>query len=121
MAGSRGVMAETEWRLARGWSPAELLETGREEVARYGVTVRRGRVATAARTSDGFTLGLQDGGRVAARRLVVQFGGGGGCTHEEPACPVGHEIGSGGEDRTAQQQKQQSDCRHAHDAAGFTG
>jgi thioredoxin reductase (NADPH) len=57
-----------------GASPSELLETGREEVARYGVAVRRGRVATAARTGDGFTLGLQDGGRVAARRLVLATG-----------------------------------------------
>lgn len=57
-----------------GAAPAELLEIGREEVARYGVEVRRDRVTSAERTRAGFALGLQHGGRVVARRLVLATG-----------------------------------------------
>lgn len=57
-----------------GAAPAELLEIGRAEVARYGVEVRRDRVTSAERTRAGFTLGLQHGGRVVARRLVLATG-----------------------------------------------
>lgn len=57
-----------------GAAPAELLEIGREEVSRYGVEVRRDRVTSAERTRAGFALGLQHGGRVVARRLVLATG-----------------------------------------------
>lgn len=57
-----------------GARPAELLEVGREEVGRYGVEVRRGRVSSAARTGDGFALALDDGSAVASRRLVLATG-----------------------------------------------
>jgi thioredoxin reductase len=57
-----------------GASPAELLRTGREEVARYGVKVRAARVSSAVRTGGGFELGLDGGGRVSARRLVLATG-----------------------------------------------
>jgi len=62
--------------LAReGTSPADLLATGRAEVARYGGTVVSGRVATAERTDDGtFHIALDDGRRTAARRLLVTTG-----------------------------------------------
>jgi thioredoxin reductase (NADPH) len=54
--------------------PAELLEIGREEVGRYGVEVRPGRVSSAARTGTGFDLGLDDGSSVSSRRLVLATG-----------------------------------------------
>jgi len=57
-----------------GMSPTGLLEIGREEVGRYGVEVRRGRVSAAARTGGGFALGLEDGSVVASRRLVLATG-----------------------------------------------
>jgi len=57
-----------------GAKPAELLAIGREEVGRYGVEVRRGRVTSAARTGGGFALGLEDGGSVVSRRLVLATG-----------------------------------------------
>lgn len=57
-----------------GTRPTELLEIGREEVGRYGVEVRRGRVAAAARVGGGFALGLEDGSAVASRRLVLATG-----------------------------------------------
>jgi thioredoxin reductase (NADPH) len=57
-----------------GTRPTELLEIGREEVGRYGVEVRPGRVSSAARTSDGFALGLEDGSAVDSRRLVLATG-----------------------------------------------
>jgi thioredoxin reductase len=57
-----------------GAKPTELLEIGREEVGRYGVDVRRGRVSSAARTGGGFALGLEDGTSVSSRRLVLATG-----------------------------------------------
>ncbi|SCK48049.1 NAD(P)/FAD-dependent oxidoreductase [Streptomyces sp. WMMB 322] len=57
-----------------GATPAELLTAGREEVGRYGVEVRSGRVVSAVRTGGGFALGLEDGGSVSARRLVLATG-----------------------------------------------
>jgi len=57
-----------------GAKPTELLEIGREEVGRYGVEVRPGRVCSAARTGGGFALGLEDGGSVSSRRLVLATG-----------------------------------------------
>jgi len=57
-----------------GTRPTELLAIGREEVTRYGVEVRVGRVSSARRTADGFTLLLESGGSVAARRVVLATG-----------------------------------------------
>ena len=56
-----------------GTNPAELLEAGREEVRRYGARVIDGRVASAA-IDGGFTVELEDGRRVGARRLLVATG-----------------------------------------------
>ncbi|QIN77903.1 FAD-binding protein [Rubrobacter marinus] len=57
-----------------GMNPAALLEAGREDVRRYGAEVLEGRVASAARVDEGFTVGLEDGRRVGARRLLVATG-----------------------------------------------
>ncbi|MEV6329089.1 NAD(P)/FAD-dependent oxidoreductase [Streptomyces sp. NPDC051909] len=58
-----------------GTSPAELLATGREEIAAYGVDWTKGLVTAATPEPDeGFALDLADGRRVRARRLVVTTG-----------------------------------------------
>ncbi|UXY23225.1 NAD(P)/FAD-dependent oxidoreductase [Streptomyces cynarae] len=63
-----------------GTPPAELLERGREEVRRYGGTVRTGEVIGAAAadpSADGdprFTVTLSDGTALHARRLLVATG-----------------------------------------------
>jgi len=57
-----------------GIPPAELVEIGRQEVASYGGLVVHGRAEAARRTTDGFEVTLDHGGRVAARRLLVTTG-----------------------------------------------
>lgn len=57
-----------------GMSPAALLEAGREEVRGYGVQVLDGRVAAVESVDGGFTVTLEDGSRVGARRLLVTTG-----------------------------------------------
>jgi thioredoxin reductase len=57
-----------------GATPAELLASGRAEVAGYGGRFRDGRVTSAERTDDGFRVVLSDGGSVSARRLLVTTG-----------------------------------------------
>jgi thioredoxin reductase len=57
-----------------GTPPGELLRRGRAEVSAYGGVVRPGRARTAARDDDGFTLTLDDGGTVHARRIVLATG-----------------------------------------------
>ena len=57
-----------------GTSPAELLEIGRKEVVSYGARVLDGRVASAEAVDGGFTVTLEDGRRVGARRLLVTTG-----------------------------------------------
>ena len=57
-----------------GMNPAELLEAGRAEVRRYGVRVLDGRVVSATSVDGGFTVDLEDGSRVDARRLLVTTG-----------------------------------------------
>ena len=57
-----------------GVTPAELLASGRAEVAGYGGRFRDGRVVGAERTDGGFRVTLSDGGSVAARRLLVTTG-----------------------------------------------
>jgi thioredoxin reductase len=58
-----------------GINPAALLEAGRAEVRRYGARMLKGRVASATSVdSGGFTVELEDGRRVGARRLLVTTG-----------------------------------------------
>ena len=58
-----------------GTNPAVLLEAGREEVQRYGVELLDGRVASAFPVDGrGFAVGLEDGSRVGARRLLITSG-----------------------------------------------
>jgi thioredoxin reductase len=58
-----------------GTTPADLLAAGRDEVAMYGGTVVEGRVTTAERRDNGtFRIGLEDGRRTEARRLLVTTG-----------------------------------------------
>jgi thioredoxin reductase len=57
-----------------GMKPSALLEAGRSEVRRYGAELLDGRVASAERIEDGFTVELEDGRRVGARRLLVATG-----------------------------------------------
>ncbi|UUU20389.1 NAD(P)/FAD-dependent oxidoreductase [Streptomyces sp. DSM 40750] len=59
-----------------GMPPAEFLAVGREEIARYGVELVRGRAVDITRKEDGqsFTVTLADGRAVRARRLVVATG-----------------------------------------------
>ncbi|MFF0200203.1 NAD(P)/FAD-dependent oxidoreductase [Streptomyces sp. NPDC005017] len=58
-----------------GMPPAEFLAAGREEIARYGVGLVRDRVTDVARDGDGdFTVTLDSGRTVRARRLVVATG-----------------------------------------------
>jgi thioredoxin reductase len=68
-----------------GMSPAEFLAVGREEIARYGVELVRGRAVDVTRNDDGgsFTVTLADGRAVGARRLVVATG----LKDELPAVP----------------------------------
>ncbi|WP_327347230.1 NAD(P)/FAD-dependent oxidoreductase [Streptomyces europaeiscabiei] len=59
-----------------GMPPAEFLAVGREEIARYGVELVRGRAVEVTRGDDGrsFTVTLADGRSPRARRLVVATG-----------------------------------------------
>ncbi|GAA2528727.1 MULTISPECIES: NAD(P)/FAD-dependent oxidoreductase [Streptomyces] len=65
-----------------GMSPAEFLAAGREEIARYGVELVRDRVTDVTRDED-FTVVLDGGRAVRARRLVVATG----LKDELPAVP----------------------------------
>jgi thioredoxin reductase len=57
-----------------GTPPLELLALGRAELASYGGTVVTGAVVTIERTDGGFTVALDDGSTVGARRLLVATG-----------------------------------------------
>ncbi len=58
-----------------GMSPADFVAAGRAEVAGYGVELVDGRVRTVDGDVDhGFTVEVEGGGRVRARRLVVATG-----------------------------------------------
>jgi thioredoxin reductase len=57
-----------------GTPPGDLLAAGRAEVAGYGGTIEPGQVVSAARDDDGFTVTLDDGRTVHARRLLVTTG-----------------------------------------------
>ncbi|WP_431996774.1 NAD(P)/FAD-dependent oxidoreductase [Streptomyces fungicidicus] len=65
-----------------GMAPAEFLALGREEIARYGVRLVRDRVTDVTRDGD-FTVALDAGRSVRARRLVVATG----LRDELPAVP----------------------------------
>ena len=66
-----------------GTPPGDLLAIGRAEVAQYDVQVEGGTVTKAAPTDHGFTVHLQDGRQVQARRLMVTTG----LTDELPDLP----------------------------------
>ncbi|MQY02664.1 methyltransferase domain-containing protein [Actinomadura macrotermitis] len=66
-----------------GTPPAELVAAGRDEVTRYGGEIVTGRVESAAKLGDGFTVTLDDGREVRARRLLVTTG----LTDELPDVP----------------------------------
>jgi thioredoxin reductase len=57
-----------------GWSPLELVATGREEVERYGGVVVSGDVVSAERAEAGFAVALGSGERHLARHIVVATG-----------------------------------------------
>jgi thioredoxin reductase len=57
-----------------GISPADLLDTGRREVHRYGGQVVQGQATSARRGADGFEVALDDGRHLTARRLLVTTG-----------------------------------------------
>ena len=57
-----------------GTPPAELVAIGRSEVESYGGTVRSGRVASVRRDDDGFSLSLDGGVTVRARRVLLAAG-----------------------------------------------
>jgi thioredoxin reductase len=67
-----------------GAPPAELLATGRAEAASYGVELIAGRVATVGR---GFSVTLDDGNVLEARRLLIATG----ATDHFPALPGLHD------------------------------
>ena len=71
-----------------GTPPAELMAIGRREVAGYGGTVARGRVAALRREDDGLRVDLADGRSVRARRLLVATG----LTDELPDVPGVAEL-----------------------------
>jgi thioredoxin reductase len=57
-----------------GINPLELLELGRAEVRGYGGQLMDGRASSVARDDVGFTVTLDDGRVVSARRLLVTTG-----------------------------------------------
>jgi thioredoxin reductase len=57
-----------------GLNPAALLEAGRAEVRGYGGEIVAGRAVAASRQPDGFTIGIEGGDAVRARRLLVTTG-----------------------------------------------
>ena len=76
-----------------GIPPGELAAIGRDEVRRYGGTIAEGRATSAAKTDSGFTVTLDAGATVHARRLLVTTG----LVDELPDIPGirerwGHEV-----------------------------
>ena len=57
-----------------GTNPAALLQVGRDEVRGYGARVLDGCVAWAESVDGGFSVTLDDGRRVGARRLLITTG-----------------------------------------------
>lgn len=57
-----------------GAAPGGFLAAGRDEVLGYGVEIVTGRVGTTTRDDAGFTVGIDDGPPVRARRLLIASG-----------------------------------------------
>jgi thioredoxin reductase len=57
-----------------GIPPAELLRVGREEIRRYDIEWRRGRVTAVGRVSGAFEATLEAGERLHARKLLIATG-----------------------------------------------
>lgn len=57
-----------------GAAPDDLVDAGRDEVARYGGEIFTDRVGSVTRAPAGFTIGLADGMSVTARRVLVATG-----------------------------------------------
>jgi thioredoxin reductase len=57
-----------------GWSPLDLVATGREEILRYGVAIESASAVSAERVDDAFAVTLSDGTVRTARRLLVAGG-----------------------------------------------
>lgn len=57
-----------------GLPPTELLRIGRDEIARYGVTVRSGRVSSVEAGAASVHVGTEDGEQLTGRRLLVTTG-----------------------------------------------
>ena len=58
-----------------GTPPADLLRIAREQLGPYdSVELRRGRVTSMGREVDGFAIGLDDGGEIQARRVLLAVG-----------------------------------------------
>lgn len=57
-----------------GTSPADLVARGRDEVRRYGVEVREGRVAELREHVDGLQIDLVDGDVLTARAVIIATG-----------------------------------------------
>jgi thioredoxin reductase (NADPH) len=66
-----------------GMSPQDLMSAGRDELARFGGTARRGFVVSARRQGGNFVLSLREGATLTARRLLIASG----ITDELPAIP----------------------------------
>jgi thioredoxin reductase len=66
-----------------GWSPLELVATGRREVEDYGAAIEQRAAVAAERTAVGFVVTLDDGTTRTARRLLVA----GGLRDELPDVP----------------------------------
>jgi thioredoxin reductase len=66
-----------------GWSPLDLVATGREEVARYGAIVEPLAAVSVTAAADGFVVSLGVGSVRTARRLLFA----GGLRDELPAIP----------------------------------
>ena len=57
-----------------GLPPTELLQLGREELARYGVAVQPARVSRVTRRDAGFDVTVESGARLSARRILIATG-----------------------------------------------
>jgi thioredoxin reductase len=57
-----------------GTSPVEFLRLGREELLRYGISVREQRVTGVTRDDEGFTVKMGGGGQVTSRTVLLATG-----------------------------------------------
>jgi thioredoxin reductase len=75
-----------------GWSPLDLVATGRDEVISYGAVIEQQQAVAVERDTAGFTVTLGDGETRIARRLLFA----GGLRDELPAIPgLSERWGSG--------------------------